>query len=149
MPSFLVEDFRSIVDKLNNYMAVMHEGEDAAEDADNIENEDTIKFNDVKKLLKDIADISPTAKVHVIKLIDYLTNGIKGKDDNGGKSKVISKVIDILTCAVDDDSKYILQEISKLVSITEGDELAFDKDTFPKLIVELILLTGEITQNAK
>lgn len=149
MPRFLAEDFRSMVNKLNNYMAIVHEGDDASQDADNIEDEDIIKFNDIKKLLKDIANISPTAKVHVIKLIDYLIVGIKGKDDRGGKTKVIAKIIDILTCALDDDSKYVLQEISKLVSITEGDELAFDKDAFAKLVVELILLTGEIAQHTK
>lgn len=146
MSTFLAEDFRSMVDKLNNYMTIVHEGEGPAEDEEEAE---PIKFNDAKSILKQAAEVSPTAKVHTIKLIDLLIAGVKGKDDHGGKTKVIAKVIDILTCAVDDDSKYVLQEIAKLVNITEGDELAFDKEAFPKLVVELILLTGEIAQRTK
>jgi hypothetical protein len=138
MTRLLVEDFRYLVNFIN-------EGDDNSSD----DKEQILDFSDIKKALTSIAELSPTAKLHIIKLTSLLSQGIKNKPIDGGKKQFISKIISILDIAESEGRDDALREIFELVSTTEGDSNAVDEKIFPQVIVVLILIAGEIAQQTK
>ena len=144
MSKFLAEDFRSLVNKINNFVV---EGEDSDDETES--KISTVDFDDISKVINAVSETSPMAKVHTIKLLTLITNGIKDKPAHGGMENVIATITDVLTVALDDGIDSGMTEIVKLVSMIEGDETAINQEIFPQIIVELILLCGEIAKSTK
>lgn len=113
------------------------------EDAD--ESEQNGNIDDLEKVIKDAAETAPTAKLHAIKLVKGLLAGIKDRHADGGASHVVAGITDAINLAKNGDHAASLKRISDLVSHVEGDDHAINVNSFPELIVDLILLTGEMS----
>lgn len=142
MITFLAEDFRILINKINS--SVITEGDNSDDDQ-----QKTVSFNDIKKCMVNISKISPITKVHTIKLLTFLTDGIKDKPENGGMTAVILSILEAINLAIDSGVEDSMTEVVKLVSTIEGDENAIDQAIFPQIVIELILICGEISNNNK
>ncbi len=143
MAKFLAEDFRVLVNKINNFV-IEGEGPDDEESKDT-----TVNFKDVEKVINTVAETSPMAKVHAVKLVNLITGGIKDKPIHGGMTTVVGNITETLTITLDEGLDAGMKEIVKLVSMIEGDQNAIDQTIFPQIVVELILLCGEISKSTK
>lgn len=102
-------------------------------------------INDLEKVIKDAAETAPTAKLHAIKLVKSLSAGMKDRHADGGIDHVMAGVTDAINLAKDGDHAASLKRISDLVAHVEGDDHAINVSSFPELVVDLILLTGEMS----
>jgi len=107
---------------------------------------DSVSIDDLQKSIKSAAESSPSAKLHAIKLVKSLMDGMKDRHLDGGIDHVMAGVADALDSARSGDHAESLKRIASLVAHVEGDGHAINIDSFPNLVVDLILLTGEISQ---
>lgn len=101
-------------------------------------------IDELEKVIKDAAETAPTAKLHAIKLVKSLSAGMKDRHADGGIDHVMAGVTDAINLAKDGNHAASLKRISDLVAHVEGDDHAINVSSFPELVVDLILLTGEI-----
>jgi len=109
----------------------------------------TATIDDVAKCIKNIAKIGPVAQLHAVKLIDDLKSGIHDRHADGGIEHVMGGIVDILKLAQEGNDAQALKAVATLVNHIEGDDHAIDSDSFPKLVVDLILLVGAASQTKK
>jgi len=93
------------------------------------------------------SDTSPVAKLQATILVKYLTAGIHGKHEAGGVSHVLSGIINAINTAKLGKKNDALTCIASMVNHVEGDDHAIDSDIFPKIVVSLMLLVGDILQH--
>ena len=110
---------------------------------------DEISMDDLIKIITEIAEKSPTARLHSIKIIKNLVKGMKGKQIEGGVVDVIGLIATSLEEAESGNLSTAMENISKMVSKVEGDDHALDGDAFAHMTVQLILLVSELSKTAE
>lgn len=123
--------------------------EESDESIDDEIDAETISMDDLVKLITEIAEKSPTVRLHSIKIIKNLVKGMKGKQIEGGINNVITLMAASLEAANAGKLGNSLENISKMVSRVEGDDHALDGDAFAHMVVELLLLVDELSKTSK
>ena len=170
IPSNLQSDFKSAIEKLQSSnpqfdpgqaLAIatafaniskpganpngITEGESSEDDSDAT----PVDMDTVQKTLLSASESSPVAKLQATKLVKHITDGIRDRSKNGGGKHIMNGVVAALEAAENGNEAQALQHIHSMVNRVEGDTQAADADAFPKIVVSLMLLAGDLLQRNK
>ena len=113
-----------------------------------ITDEKTVDIKDIEECLKDIGKLSPVARLQTIKLIKHLIIGMKDKERDSGIKNLFYWIVESLNDAKNGKQLHALKKVSSLVNHIEGDKEAIDENIFPHIVIDIILLIGELAHKA-
>jgi len=121
---------------------------EVTEAADDVDAPNT-DIHSVEAAIKLASNASPVAKLQATKLVKHLTDGIADKHINGGISHVMSGIVAAIESAKNGSESDALKHISRMVNYVEGDNHAVSARSFPHIVVNLMLLVGDLLQHTE
>ena len=119
---------------------------EAEEPSDEVAGHNT-DIDAVQKIIQTAGEVSPVAKLQAIKLVRHIIDGIGDRHKDGGIGHIMTGVVAALESAKIGKEADALKHIYKMVNHVEGDEQAIDGESFPKIVVSLLLLAGDLLQH--
>jgi hypothetical protein len=146
--SNLTADQKAILANALQKMSAGSQQLNVSESTDDV-TEEPASIDDVLKSIKTASESSPVSKLQATTLANLLLAGIKNRSYHGGMDKVFKGIQTALQQAQDGNESDALHEIASIVNHVEGDKEAFDQDVFPKIVVSLLLLVGDLSQHTE
>jgi hypothetical protein len=105
---------------------------------------------DIDTVIKSVqlaSDTSPVSKLQATKLVKHLINGVKNRSKDGGMTHIMSGIVAAIEAAKLGHEAEALKHISSMVNQVEGDKHAINPASFPNIVVNLMLLVGDLLQH--